>query len=107
MDDVLLDDRATPDIDEGHRGVLWNAFWGSWGRDRCTAVGRACAQVDGPLSPSRQTRFLQPRCWRAGLPADLAGYRRAKKGGARAPAQERSPRPLPRRLCAVTNPDRP
>ena len=56
---ALLDDPAT-DLDEGRRGVLWNAFPGRWGKARCMAIGRVCVQVNGPDSPSRQGRFTNP-----------------------------------------------
>lgn len=60
--DPLLDDPETAPtrLDEGRRGVLWNAFPGKWGKARCTAIGRVCVQVDGPDSPARQGRFVDP-----------------------------------------------
>jgi hypothetical protein len=47
---------VTPD----HRGALWNAFPGRWGKAVCTAFVKVCSQSDGPRSPSAQRRFDAP-----------------------------------------------
>ena len=47
---------VTPD----HRGALWNAFPGRWGKAVCTAFLKVCSQSDGPRSPSAQRRFEFP-----------------------------------------------
>ncbi|HEX2087512.1 MAG TPA: hypothetical protein VHF89_17645 [Solirubrobacteraceae bacterium] len=51
---------ALPATRDGALGLLWNAFPGRWGRARCTVLAKVCSQVDGPRSPSRQTRFRDP-----------------------------------------------
>ena len=56
--------RRVPLAQRGADGLedpaLWNAFQGKWGAAHCLPIGRVCNQSDGPLSPSRQTRYYDP-----------------------------------------------
>jgi hypothetical protein len=85
---------ALPSTRDGSLGVLWNAFPGRWGKAVCTRIAKVCSQVDGPRSPSFQSRFREP--WNAvrGPRAELLRLRRIGKSHATS-APRWPPRPWP------------
>jgi len=61
-DTACMDANCVVPLPVGPRGAaLWNAFDGRWGEKECSLVGRFCVKTEGPLTPSTQARYNDPR----------------------------------------------